>query len=150
VAAVDGGVHPGAAPRRDAVRGVPDQERAVAEQGELRADVTVEQAADLLWLLTSFDQLFTGRGMSADQVAETLVSTAERSLCRPVWTELLRGSTVDRTSSAPVRTGPLDQALQSSSALLRTASAAGRRRSAGAGRASAARCRRSGRAGPRR
>jgi hypothetical protein len=30
----------------------------------------------------SFDQLYTGRGMSADEVAAALIATAERSLCR--------------------------------------------------------------------
>jgi hypothetical protein len=32
--------------------------------------------------LQQFDQLHTGRGLHAEQVAETLVSAAERSLCR--------------------------------------------------------------------
>jgi AcrR family transcriptional regulator len=57
--------------------------RRLAEQGALREDVTAEEAADLLWLLTSFDsfdQLYTGRGMSADEVAAVLIATAERSL----------------------------------------------------------------------
>jgi AcrR family transcriptional regulator len=57
----------------------------LAEQGVLRPDVTVEEAADLLWLLTSFDSfdlLYTGRARSPDRVAQTLVTTAERSLCR--------------------------------------------------------------------
>lgn len=57
----------------------------LADQGELRADVTPDQAADLLWVLTSFDTfdlLYTGRAMPADQVATTLITTAERTLCR--------------------------------------------------------------------
>lgn len=57
----------------------------LAEQGALRPDVTPGQAADLLWVLTSFDTfdlLYTGRAMPADQVVTTLVTTAERSLCR--------------------------------------------------------------------
>jgi hypothetical protein len=51
----------------------------------LRPDVTADQAADLLWLLTSFDSfdlLYTGRALSVDRVAKTLMMTAERSLCQ--------------------------------------------------------------------
>jgi len=58
----------------------------LAEQDLLRAEVSVEQAADLLWLLTSFDafdQLYTGRGLPADEVAGLLIAAAERSLCKP-------------------------------------------------------------------
>jgi hypothetical protein len=57
----------------------------LSEQGVLRADVTVDQAADMLWLLTSFDAfdlLYTGRGLTVDGVAQTLITLAERSLCR--------------------------------------------------------------------
>jgi len=62
----------------------------LADQGILRADVTVDEAADLLWLLTSFDSfdlLYTGRALSVDEVARTLVTTAERSLCRAAAVE---------------------------------------------------------------
>jgi AcrR family transcriptional regulator len=58
----------------------------LAEQDLLRADVSVDQAADLLWLLTSFDsfdQLYTGRKLSPGDTAELLVTAAERGLCRP-------------------------------------------------------------------
>jgi AcrR family transcriptional regulator len=57
----------------------------LAEQAVLRADVTVDEATDLLWVLTSFDSfdlLYAGRALSVDKVAKTLVTTAERSLCR--------------------------------------------------------------------
>jgi hypothetical protein len=57
----------------------------LSEQGVLRPDVTVEQAADMLWLLASFDAfdlLYTGRGLNVDEVAHALVTMAERSLCR--------------------------------------------------------------------
>lgn len=57
----------------------------LSEQGVLRPDVTVDQAADMLWLLTSFDAfdlLYTGRGLSVNEVAQTLTTMAERSLCR--------------------------------------------------------------------
>jgi len=55
------------------------------EQGQLRDDVSVDHAADVLWMLTSFesfDLLYTGRSMPADEVASTLAATAERTLCR--------------------------------------------------------------------
>jgi AcrR family transcriptional regulator len=57
----------------------------LADRGVLRGDVTLEEAAQLLWLLSSFDAfdvLFTGRGMSVDEVAELLTVTVERTLCR--------------------------------------------------------------------
>jgi AcrR family transcriptional regulator len=49
----------------------------------LREGVTVKQAADRLWVLTSFDAfdlLFSGRGMPADAVARVLVDMAEHGL----------------------------------------------------------------------
>lgn len=57
----------------------------LAEQGILRADVTVDAAADLLFLLTSFDSfdlLHTGRGLPVSKIAELLSTAAERSLCQ--------------------------------------------------------------------
>jgi AcrR family transcriptional regulator len=57
----------------------------LAEQEVLRPDVTVDEAADVLWMLASFasfDALYTGRGMAADEVARVLTTTAERTLCR--------------------------------------------------------------------
>ncbi len=65
--------------------GIASRARRLAEQGALRADVTEAQAADLLWLLTSFDAfdaLYTGRSLPAEQVADALTATAERALCR--------------------------------------------------------------------
>jgi hypothetical protein len=59
--------------------------RRLGEQGQLRSDVTVDEAADVLWMLAgfaSFDALYTGRGMSADEVARVLAATAERTLRR--------------------------------------------------------------------
>jgi AcrR family transcriptional regulator len=47
--------------------------------------VTVEQAADILWLLSSFDAfdvLYTGRGLTLDEVIEVLRTTGERALYR--------------------------------------------------------------------
>jgi AcrR family transcriptional regulator len=57
----------------------------LAEQGRLRPDVTEAEAADLLYLLTSFDSfdmLYTGRSLPAEEVARILITTAERTLCR--------------------------------------------------------------------
>jgi hypothetical protein len=59
--------------------------RRLTDQGALRPDVTVEETADLLWVLTSFDGfdlLYSGRSRSADEVAAMLITTAERALCR--------------------------------------------------------------------
>ena len=66
-------------------RGMARVARLLAEQGVLRPDVTADEAADLLWVLTSFDSfdlLYTGRGLPVDEVARVLIATAERSLCR--------------------------------------------------------------------
>jgi AcrR family transcriptional regulator len=59
--------------------------RRLGEQEQLRADVTVEDAANVLWVLASFDSfdaLYTGRRLSVDEVARILTATAERTLCR--------------------------------------------------------------------
>ncbi len=51
------------------------------EDGVLRDDVTQAQAADLLWMLTSFeafDMLHTDRGMCVDRAADVIATTAER------------------------------------------------------------------------
>ncbi len=53
------------------------------DEGYLRPDVGVAEAADVLWLLTSFDtfdQLYTGRGLSEATVAKRVVAMAEREL----------------------------------------------------------------------
>jgi len=55
------------------------------EQGLLRDGVSPEEAAHLMWVLTSFDGfdlLYAGRGMTADEVAQTFIDTAERALLR--------------------------------------------------------------------
>jgi AcrR family transcriptional regulator len=54
-------------------------------QGDLRADLTPSEAADLLWVITSFDtfdQLYTGRGLTREQVGDRLVALAEHTLFR--------------------------------------------------------------------
>lgn len=77
----------GAVQRMDEGRaaGMAVQARRLADQGILRADVTLDAATDLLCLLTSFDSfdlLLTGRGLSAAKAAQLLITTAERALCR--------------------------------------------------------------------
>jgi hypothetical protein len=47
--------------------------------------MTAKEAADLLWVLTgfeAFDLLHTGRGLSVDEVADRLITMAERSVLR--------------------------------------------------------------------
>ena len=59
--------------------------RRLAEQGYLRPGVSVEEAIDILTVVTSFqafDELY-GRGLLAGVVADRLVAIAERSVCRP-------------------------------------------------------------------
>jgi AcrR family transcriptional regulator len=55
----------------------------LAEQHALRADVTAVDAAHLLWAVTGFeffDQLYTGRALPVDQVADLMVAAAERAV----------------------------------------------------------------------
>ena len=57
--------------------------RRLARRGLLREGLTAKRAADRLWVLTSFDGfdlLYSGRGLSADEVARVLVDMAEHSL----------------------------------------------------------------------
>jgi hypothetical protein len=56
------------------------------EQGHLRAGVSVEEANDVLWVITSFesfDLLYSGRGLPLDTVVERLTETVERALMTP-------------------------------------------------------------------
>jgi hypothetical protein len=58
----------------------------LAEQGVLRPDTTVEEAAHVLWVLTSFDAfdlLYTDRGLPEEEVVRLLTLTAERTVCVP-------------------------------------------------------------------
>ncbi len=76
VAAIEDGRRPGM--RRLA--------EALAGQGYLREDVSVEEATELLTLITSFqsfDELFDGLGLPADVVADRLLALAERAILRP-------------------------------------------------------------------
>jgi AcrR family transcriptional regulator len=57
--------------------------RRLAREGLLADGLTAAQAADRLWVLTSFDAfdlLFSGRGRSANAVAGVLVDMAERAV----------------------------------------------------------------------
>jgi AcrR family transcriptional regulator len=57
--------------------------RRLARAGALREGLTAKQAADRLWVLTSFDGfdlLYSGRGRSARAVARVLVDMAGRSV----------------------------------------------------------------------
>jgi len=57
--------------------------RRLHDQGHLRDDVGVDEAADVLWLLTSydaFDQLYSGRSLPAELVGERLYGLAVRGL----------------------------------------------------------------------
>ena len=55
----------------------------LAEQGLIREGLSVGDATHILWLITSFaafDQLYSGRGLSADKAADLLIDMAERSV----------------------------------------------------------------------
>jgi AcrR family transcriptional regulator len=81
--AVAGAVQRGEERRAD---GMAYLARRLADQGYLRPDVSVDDAANTLWLITSFDAfdlLYTGRGLPVDEVARLLVAAAERAVCRP-------------------------------------------------------------------
>ena len=60
--------------------------RALRAQGYMRDDITLDEATEILAVITSFqsfDELFTGSGLPADTVADRLIAMAERSVCRP-------------------------------------------------------------------
>lgn len=57
----------------------------LAEDGVLRDGLGVDRATDVLWMICSFDafdQLFTGRRLSAEDTIEILIATAEAAVCR--------------------------------------------------------------------
>lgn len=71
----------------------------LAEQNALRPGVTAVDAVHLLWAVTGFeffDQLYTGRALPADTVADLMVAAAERAVLRPGWTESGRHHTATR------------------------------------------------------
>jgi AcrR family transcriptional regulator len=68
---------------RDRARGNRRLAKRLADQKALRPGLSVNEATDVLWLLTSFDsfdQLYTGRGLSLDDIAVRLIELAERTL----------------------------------------------------------------------
>jgi AcrR family transcriptional regulator len=68
---------------RTRTRGMASLAARLAEHGDLRAGLTAERAADVVWVLASFDaydQLSTGRGLAVDEIADILVDTAESTL----------------------------------------------------------------------
>ena len=59
------------------------------EQGVLRDDVAVDEAADVLWVITSFEtyaQLRRGRNLTPTQVGERLLAMTRRTLYRELGT----------------------------------------------------------------
>lgn len=71
---------------RDRRAGMESLAAHLEQEGALREDLSAEQAADALWVLTSFeslDLLVTGRGLTVDEAIETLVMMADRTVCRP-------------------------------------------------------------------
>ena len=70
----------------DRSRGMRHLARRLAKEGLLRPGLGVDEAADMLWLVTSFDafdMLFTGRGLPWPAVADRLVAIAEAAVCIP-------------------------------------------------------------------
>ena len=60
--------------------------RRLDEDSALRADVSVERATDVLWMLCSFDtfdSFYSERGQSVDETIDLIVDTAQRAVCRP-------------------------------------------------------------------
>lgn len=57
----------------------------LAEDGALKDGMGVDRAADMLWMICSFDafdQLYTGRRLSAEDTIQILIETAEAAVCR--------------------------------------------------------------------
>lgn len=71
---------------RDRRAGMESVAEHLEREGMLRDGLTAAQAADALWVVTSFeslDLLVTGRGRTVDEAIEVLVTMAERTVCRP-------------------------------------------------------------------
>jgi AcrR family transcriptional regulator len=76
----------GAAERlnRGRAAGMIDLAQRLEQQQFLLPGMTIQEAADILWVLTSFetfDQLYSGRGLSPDETGKRLIAMATRSLC---------------------------------------------------------------------
>jgi AcrR family transcriptional regulator len=85
MAALDPEAVGGAMQRQDKSRakGMLRLARRLASGDHLSEGMTARQAADRLWIFTSFDAfdlLYSGRGLSADETARVLVEMAQRSL----------------------------------------------------------------------
>jgi AcrR family transcriptional regulator len=79
----------------DRAAGVAQHAERLAEQGALASGITVAEAADLLWAVTGFeffDQLYTGRSLPADAVADLMVAAAERLALQPGAAQLRPGA----------------------------------------------------------
>ena len=66
--------------------GQADLARRLSEQGYLRDGMSVEEATDILTVLssfTTFDELFGGSGLPVDVVADRIAAMTERSVLRP-------------------------------------------------------------------
>jgi len=69
--------------RRDGMRKIAQR---MHDQGVLRDDVTVDEAADVLWLITSFEtfgQLYRDRSLTPQQVGARLMAVTRRTLYKP-------------------------------------------------------------------
>lgn len=78
--AIGGGMEP---TNEERTRGMAKIARRLARGGHLRAGVTAARAADLLWVLTSFDAfdlLYTRRGLDVEAIAGLWLEVAERTL----------------------------------------------------------------------
>jgi AcrR family transcriptional regulator len=87
MAMIDPEVEAGAMQRMEERRsaGMAYLARRLAEQDVLRPDLSAADAADMLFVMTSFDAfdlLYTGRGLPVDEVGRLLAATAERAVCR--------------------------------------------------------------------
>jgi len=66
--------------------GMADLARRLKDGGQLRADVGVAEAADVLWVVTSYDtfrQLYEQRELNPEETASRLTAIATRTICRP-------------------------------------------------------------------
>jgi AcrR family transcriptional regulator len=96
--AVGGAVHRWEAERGAAMARIARQ---LDEQGHLRSEISVTEAEQTLWVLTSFeafDLLFTGKGLTTDAVSDLLVASAERALCTVERRPARRRSTTTSSS----------------------------------------------------
>jgi AcrR family transcriptional regulator len=85
MAALDPDAVGGAMERSEAkrARGMLWLARRLSRHGHLRDGLGTKRAADRLWVLTSFDAfdlLYSGRGLSANEVARALVDVADRTV----------------------------------------------------------------------